>query len=357
MRSRLTCALYAAALFTPFASAAAQQRTVRLTPVNGRVAVWNLLGEVRVEQGSGSDVEVQITPRGADAARMSVETGELDEQQTMRIAYPVDEIRPAGSSRTRGNNWSTSLRMRDDGRFDGSMSRGTRRMKIWNGADFEASADLVVRVPSGVSFELHVAVGNVQAIGTNGGLKIDTFSGNVVTSSTRGNLNIDTGSGDVDVGTHNGDLLVDTGSGNVDVNGVSGARTISLDTGSGDVIAQRCTASDQLKIDTGSGRVTALNIEALEIVLDTGSGEVEVSPSASANALKIDSGSGSVTLIAPANFSASLEISTGSGGITSDLPLLAVRRSDGDLSARIGDGRTRVSIETGSGGVSIRGRI
>ena len=332
------------------------QQTVHLTPSNGRVAIWNLLGTAHIEQGTSSEVEVAITPRGADAARMITRAGLIDGEQTLRIFYPADAIRPASQARARRGNSYTVLRLRDDGRFDGSNNDG-RRVRISSDADFEASADLVIRVPKNVSLELHVALGDVFAAGATRKLSIDTYSGDVRTSETSGSLDIDTGSGDVEVKTHTGDLSVDTGSGNVDVSDVQNARTISLDTGSGNVIAERCVATDELKIDTGSGRVIARNIEAREMNIDSGSGSVEVAPTSGAGALHVDTGSGAVTLIAPSNFGAELEISAGSGRIRSDIPLETLRHSEGELSARIGDGRSRISIETGSGGVSIRGRL
>ncbi len=350
--------VHALALVVSASALAAQQpRIVHLTPANGHVAIWNLLGTARIEASRSNEVEVEIIARGADAERMITRTGLIDGQQTLRITYPADEIRPVSAAPRRRSNTSTTLRLRDDGRFDGNGMSGGRRIKLWSGADFEASADLIIRVPENVALELHVALGDVEASGTTRKLSIDTYSGNVRTSDTRGPLDIDTGSGDVEVKTHSGDLSVDTGSGRVEVADVEAARTISLDTGSGAVIVDRCRASDNLSIDTGSGRIIARNIEARDMTLDTGSGSVEVAPTAAAGALHVDTGSGSVTLIAPANFNAQLQISAGSGGIRSDLPLEGVRRSDGELSARIGDGRSRISIETGSGSVSIRGRL
>jgi hypothetical protein len=355
--SRTAVALFAA-LVVPLVPALAQQ-TIRLTPANGRVAIWNLVGAARIEHGAASEVEVEITARGADANRMITKTGLIDGEQTLRIFYPVDEVRPADSRRLRRNGSSTTLRLRDDGRFGGSgrMLDAGRRMKLWSGADFEASADLVIRVPDNVSLDFHVALGDVEAGGTSRSLTIDTYAGNVHTLQTRGSLNIDTGSGAVEVSQHSGDLSVDTGSGDVEVRDVARADHVSLDTGSGSVIVDGCMARGSLKIDTGSGRITARNIEAPEMTLDTGSGSVEVAPTSAAGSLHVDTGSGSVTLIAPSNFGAELEISTGSGGIRSDLPLQTMRRSEGELTARIGDGRSRVSIETGSGGVAIRARL
>ncbi len=348
------CTALIAALGTPMLSAEAQQ-TLRLTPANGRVAIWNLVGMARIERGTSSEVEVQITPQGADAERMITRTGLIDGEQTLRIFYPADEIRPAGRTRRNGNSWYSTLRLREDGRFDGRNNTG-RRMRIGSGADFEAAADLVIRVPQDVTLDLHVAVGDVEAVGTTHDLTIDTHSGRVQTSNTRGPLHIDTGSGSVEIIGHTGDLDADTGSGSIEASDITGARVISLDTGSGSIVANNCRASESLRMDTGSGRIVASRIEAPDMTLDTGSGSVEVSPTAKAGALHVDTGSGSVTLFAPADFGAQLDISAGSGGISSDLPLQAMRRSEGELSGRIGDGRSRVSIETGSGGVAIRSR-
>ena len=276
IRRHVTGVFALAALVAPNFALQAQQ-VVRLTPSNGRVAIWNLLGTAHIEQGTSSEVEVQITPRGADVARMITRTGLIDGQQTLRIFYPVDEIRPPSQLRSRRGGSYTALRLRDDGRFDGNNNDG-RRIRISSNADFEASADLVIRVPANVSLDLHVALGDVYASGATRHLSIDTYSGNVRSNATRGPLNIDTGSGQVEVKSHTGELSVDTGS-------------------------------------------------------------------------------GAVTLIAPSDFGAELEISAGSGSTRSDLPLQTLRRSEGELSARIGDGRSRISIETGSGGVSIRGRL
>ena len=356
IRRRIACVIALTALVAPSTAAHAQQ-TLRLTPSHGRVAIWNLLGNVRIEHGDGSEVAVEITPRGSDAAGMITRTGLIDGEQTLRIFYPADDIRPATANRARHSGSYTSLRMAEDGRFDVRNMTSARRIRISDNAGFEASADLVIRVPTGVALELHLALGDVAASGSTSQLSIDTYSGNVRTRETSGPLNIDTGSGDVEVTTHSGDLDVDTGSGDVEVSDVSEARNISIDTGSGAVVAERCTATDSISIDTGSGRVVARNIEAREMTIDTGSGAVEVAPTSNAGALTIDTGSGGVTLIAPADFSAQLEISAGSGAIRSELPLLALRRSEGELSARIGGGRSRISIETGSGGVSIRGRL
>ena len=178
IRRHVTGVFALAALVAPNFALHAQQ-VVRLTPSNGRVAIWNLLGTAHIEQGTSSEVEVQITPRGADVARMITRTGLIDGQQTLRIFYPVDEIRPPSQPRSRRGGSYTALRLRDDGRFDGNNNDG-RRIRI--------SADLVIRVPANGSLDLHVALGDVFASGATRHLSIDTYSGNVRSKDRRAHV-------------------------------------------------------------------------------------------------------------------------------------------------------------------------
>src|SRR5258705_7969758 len=100
--------------FLPVLPAAlhAQQPLERYTIDDDAVAVYNLVGAVRVEAGEGG-VAVQVTRAGADAARLRVAQGEIDGRATLRVIYPEDRINP-GSGRPGG---STTLRVREDGTF------------------------------------------------------------------------------------------------------------------------------------------------------------------------------------------------------------------------------------------------
>ena len=341
----------AVGLLVPFVSLAAQQ-VVRLVPADGRVAIWNLVGNVRVEPGSGNEVEVTITRLGSDASQLETRTGLIGGMQTLRIFHPGDAIRAADAGHL-GRRYTTTLRLRDDGRFDAPNNTG-RRVRISNDGGAEASADLVVHVPSGVALDLHVGLGDIGARGSASSLAIETGAGTVRTTETRGPLHIETGSGSVAVARHFGNLDIDTGSGAVDASDIEGGATVSIETGSGSLNVVRCRATDRLRLDTGSGRIVALRIEAATMSLDTGSGSVEVAPNGTAGDLHVETGSGSVTLLAPADFSAELSASAGSGGVQSDLPIEVIRRERGELRGRIGDGRSRVTLETGSGGITLR---
>src|SRR5216117_4580253 len=67
------------------------------------VAIYNLVGELRVEAGSGSDVVVEIQRAGADAAKLDVQTGPIRGRETLRIIYPDDVI----SMPEWGRGWNT----------------------------------------------------------------------------------------------------------------------------------------------------------------------------------------------------------------------------------------------------------
>lgn len=344
MMSRLTLALAGALLVTPQGVRA--QETHRIP---GRsVAVYNLAGTVEVVAGSGSDVVVRMTRRGRDADRLAIETGSIGGRETLRVIYPDDRI--IYPEMGRGSN--TTQRVRADGTFsDGGRSSGDRVRISGSGSGLEAWADLVVEVPAGVGLELYVAVGDVDARGTRGSLRIDTGSGSVSAIDITGELTLDTGSGRVRVEDVTGSLSVDTGSGGVEVSRVSGD-LVNVDTGSGRVTGGDIDAR-RLVVDTGSGSIDLRSVRSSDVALDTGSGSIDVELLTDVESLNVDTGSGSVTVRVPADLGASVEIETGSGGIDLDFPV-QVRRVERDrLSGTIGDGRGRIVIDTGSGTIRL----
>ena len=87
--------------------------------------------------------------------------------------------------------------------------------------------------------------------------------------------------------------------------------------------------------------------------MDTGSGRVVVDLMDDVDELIVDTGSGSVTLRIPEGLGAEIEVDTGSGGIDVDIPL-EVREFKRDyVRGILGDGRGRIMIDTGSGGVRL----
>lgn len=318
-------------------------------PLTGQdVAVYTLAGRVQVVRGSGSEVVVRITRGGADASQLVIETGPIDGRSTLRVIFPEDEIVYSDMRRSS----STTMSVRSDGTFGDGNGEGSDRVRIrGSGNGLEAWADLVVEVPPGRTFAAYLGVGEMEATGVSGNVRLDTGSGSVSASDMSGSLAVDTGSGSVTVSRVDGSLGVDTGSGRVEVSGVVGDE-VELETGSGrirasDIEAQRFT------VDTGSGSVELEGVRAPDVIVDTGSGSVEIELLSDVGQLLVDTGSGSVTVRAPETLGAMVEIDTGSGGIDLDFPLevTSVRRDR--VQGRLGDGEGSIRIDTGSGSIRI----
>jgi hypothetical protein len=251
----------------------AQQPLERYTIDDDAVAIYNLVGAVRLEPGEGG-VAVQVTRAGADAGRLRVAQGEIDGRATLRVLYPGDRIN-SGSGRGGG---STTLHVREDGTFGdtddehehGKRHRGDwdegRKVTISSGSGLDARADLVVRVPRGHRVAVHLAVGSVAVTNVEGDLTIDTHEAEVTANGVKGELSVDVGSGSVRATQIDGDLSVNTGSGSVEVSRVRG-RALSIDTGSGDVTGSDLEAGE-LSVDTGSGSIRLAGVTAPELVRD-----------------------------------------------------------------------------------------
>ena len=357
-----------AALLVLAAPLAAQGAPERFTLSGNNVAVYNLVGEMRVEPGTGREVVVEVTRGGADSRQLRIERGRIDGRETLRVFAPGERIVYPRLGRSSRSN----VRVRDDGTFGGGSIRGGRQVTVTgNGSGTEAFADVRVLVPAGEQLSVHQGIGRVQVENVNGRLAVRTLSAGVNTARTRGSLdvdvgsggvkvdgaegplNIDTGSGSVDLRNIRGDAEVDTGSGSVRLNGIRGSR-LKVDTGSGSVSGSGVDVAD-LEVDVGSGGVTLTNVRAPNTKVDTGSGSVRLDLGGTIRTVKLDTGSGGVTLSVPTATNAMLDIDTGSGGINVDLPVRVVRSWRDHFSGQLGNGEGRIEIDTGSGGVRVRG--
>ena len=342
-------AVAVAALFAVTTSASAQ---VSRHNVSGdSVAIYNLIGEVRIEGGTGKVVTVEITPQGPDAGELRIETGPIRGRETLRVIYPDDEI----VHPSRDGWWNTEMRVREDGTFgDGGRNheRSGRSVRIRSrGNGLEAAANLRITVPKGQTVAVYLGVGRASVSNVDGKLRVDVASADVTAERTKGELDIDTGSGEVTVTDVEGEINLDTGSGRVSVTRAKGT-SLNIDTGSGEVNATDVDATD-INIDTGSGSVDLRNAKARVLRVDTGSGDVEVRLLVPAQDIEIDTGSGSVTLAVPDGLSARVEIETGSGGIDLGFPVQVRRLESDHVVGTIGDGKGTLKIDTGSGSVRL----
>lgn len=335
------------------------QQPERYTFDDDPVAVYNLVGDVRIEPGGGA-VVVQLTRGGGDAARLRVAQGEVNGRSTLRVVYPGDRIRYGSAD----GHSSTQLRVREDGTFGdlgdehvrghyGRRARDEgRRITIDNGpGGLHARANLLVQVPRGRRVALFLAVGSVTVTNVDGELAVDTHQAPVTATGVKGEVSIDVGSGSVKVTQAEGDLSVDTGSGQVEVSRFRGA-SLSIDTGSGDVTGSDLD-SEELSVDTGSGEIRLTGIASPSLSLETGSGGITADLRRDVASLSAETGSGDIAIHAPASLGAEVEIETSSGDIETDFALQVTRHGRDHMVGTIGDGQGTIAIETGSGGIRL----
>lgn len=350
----IVAAIAFAALPTTYLHRDAGAQTDRRTLSGSSVAIYDLVGRVTIEPGTGSDVTVEITRHGADAAKLSVDVGTVDGRNTLRVVYPDDDI--VYPDMNRRGNWDFTIDR--DGRWGGSRSDrwgSSRRYRVKSsGRGTEAWADLKIMIPAGKRVDVNVGVGDATSTNVAADLSIDVASASVTVNGHKGSLHLDTGSGRVDVRDLTGadEFVSDAGSGTVTVRNAQ-ARRMKLDSGSGGLEADNLT-TDELNVDIGSGHVRIDRSSADRVRLETGSGGVALELKNSPKSLDVESGSGSVTLTLPANLDAEVDIETGSGGIDSDFPVQLNRMERRRMRGTIGKGTGRIRIETGSGGVRLR---
>jgi DUF4097 and DUF4098 domain-containing protein YvlB len=288
-----------------------------------------------------------------------VEQGELRDAEALRVIYPDGNL----VAPSLGAGSSTTLRVREDGTFgDDDWDGGDRhhrhrddygrRVDIrGSGSGLEAGADLRIRVPAGRRLAVYLAVGKVSVANVDGERRVDAHKAPVTASGVKGELTVDVGSGIVRVTDGQGLLNVDTGSGSVEVSRFKG-RDLTVDTGSGNVNGTELTA-ERLTVETGSGDIELATVSAPSLSLETGSGTVRADLRTEVQSLSVETGSGDVALTAPPTLDAEVEIETSSGDIESDFPLQVTRHARDHLVGRIGSGRGRIAVETGSGDVRL----
>jgi lia operon protein LiaG len=330
----------------------ARAQTEHKTLSGDRVSIYNLAGKLRVQPTSGAQVTVDVTRGGGDAAKLKIATGDIRGFNSLRVVYPSDRI----VYREMSPRSQTQLRVNSDGTFDDKENdRGffnRDRVEIrGSGSGLEAHADLVVGVPRGQRLVIHWGVGDATVSNVDGDIRVSVASATVTSEHTKGHLSLDTGSGGVTITDAQGDVTLDTGSGGVTVNGVKG-ETLSMDTGSGSIRASDIDVRT-LKADIGSGGIRLGRVRASRVNIDTGSGGAELEFLAAIDELVVDAGSGGVTVHLPATQGADVEIETGSGGIDSDFPVQTTKLQRNYLRGRIGDGKGRIKIESGSGHIRL----
>ena len=320
------------------------------------LVVTNLVGGIEILPADGSHFEVEIQFRGEAGDQLRALSKEGDTSE-VAIEFPVDRVRKyrypdAGRLQT-----SFTLPLRRQGSTDWvSMvfqELGSSRIHVSDRRGTAMWADLTVRVPQGKTLEVVLGVGKIEASGVVGDLRLDSHGGPIRVARVEGSVLADTGSGRIEGEEIHGRVNFDTGSGSVSLKGARG-ESVQIDTGSGTVTLVDVD-SQRLHVDTGSGGVKGEQLGADDLRIDTGSGSVTAEfVRFGTGKFVFDTGSGGVRLGLPRGASARIEADTGSGGIGLDLDDATIQQKERDqVKLRLGEGAARVTIDTGSGPISI----
>ena len=359
MRRQIAIALTLVPIQLARAATAVAQAPQRFTVTESRLEIYDAAGSVTLRRGTGSDIVIAATRAGADGGGLTFGLDHAGSRAVFRVVFPVDRIdriaAPPGQQDSRNQ-----LRLRADGTFggdrDGGFSGGRRgsEIEIGGASGFRGWGDLEITVPAGREVRVHLAAGRAALSGVSGDYTLDLWGADVQATNIEGHFLFDTGSGDVTINGAKGSLRLDTGSGRCSVEHVTGD-LLDVDTGSGNAVATD-VAVDRSRFDTGSGDVTLRSFRSRNTLIDTGSGAADIEfGETPIDELSIDTGSGGVRLTLPRVLDARLTAEPGSGGVdVVRAGAIFERRDENHLVVRFGEGRGRIKIDSGSGGITIR---
>src|SRR4029453_10903006 len=102
------------------AVAGAQTKTFTLQGQD--LAVYDLVGEMTVERGSGPSVQVEARPGGKDAGKLTVESTSIRGRPAIRVNFPEDHIVYPALGRHSNSNFSSN----DDGTWGDNGTHSPR---------------------------------------------------------------------------------------------------------------------------------------------------------------------------------------------------------------------------------------
>jgi Putative adhesin len=263
--------------------------------VGQRFHVSSPNGAITISKGSGRDVEirgVKRADRGGSIEEMAFKVVRTAEGLVVCAVYEDDD------RCTMEDGYRRARRNDRDG---------------WN---HRARASFTVQVPAGVFVEANTGNGEITINGAGNDVKANSGNGKVLISGTDGRVSANTGNGEVIVEDARGEVEVSTGNGNV-------------------------------RVSTSTGPVNA----------NSGNGDISISMESVSRAadMRFSTGNGEIVLSVPSDFGAELDATTGSGRITTHLPMRIQGRIDPhSMRGTLGNGGGRLSLRSGNGDIEVR---
>lgn len=217
-----------------------------------------------------------------------------------------------------------------------SRSSGVSVSMEHGGHSRRAELDIIVPVGTRVVLEGFSAPFSVR--GVKGSANVSTLSGDISVADAEGKVTLESVSGDVQAEGIKGDVRAESVSGGVSLRSIDG-----------DIAAESV-----------SGRITIAGAASSTVRAETVGGSLSydgtIEPTGS---YSFATHSGSLTLAVPANAGATVSLETFSGSVDSDFPVTLEsganrQKGESQLDFRIGDGRSRIVLETFSGNIRIQ---
>jgi hypothetical protein len=228
--------------------------------------------------------------------------------------------------------------------------------ELADSVNLKASGDLVLKVPQGASVQVTRGMGDVLIRSITGDVTLGEISGDLILNNLK-SATVDHVAGDLAAGNFSGPISVQKVDGDVVARNLDG--DLSLELVKGDVLAQFITGAlsiaevfGDINARSVNGNV-AIEIGKRDLNLRSIGGQCLVQDIAGDIRLLGGLGPFAHALIAKGDFvliwplDAPLLIEAEASIIDNRLPLVDLVEMDGKLSGRIGDGDTRLSIQTG----------
>lgn len=187
-------------------------------------------------------------------------------------------------------------------------------------SDYSSARSRIV----GVEYQISVPEGMLvaQVDSSNGRISIENVSGNLKAKSSRGSI------------------IIRNVSGDVDAESVTGAIEIMEVTG-------------YVRASTNTGKISIAGAGGIHEV-HAKRGNINVEVTAIQNNTAISSQSGGITVYFAPGLDAIIEVRSSSGSISWEIPLSVIESTNNQLTAVIGEGRTRLSIQSSSGSITLK---
>ncbi|MBZ0198498.1 MAG: DUF4097 domain-containing protein [Ignavibacteriaceae bacterium] len=191
-----------------------------------------------------------------------------------------------------------------------------------------------IKTPSNFNVTVSTAGGDVRVGGIKGSVTIKTSGGDVDIKETRGNLLVATSGGDITLENPEGNTKASTSGG--DINGVNYKGNLKVTTSGGDI-----------KLSGGNGSIEA----------KSSGGDIKLEYNGINEGIALATSGGDIDIYVPADFKASLMLSSSGGGVDSDFKTEnQTNRSKRKLEGDINGGGPKLVAKTSGGEINLRKR-